>query len=310
MEGRPRATFPFSHARTTTIDSIQWETLPAAVRSAVEETTGTIIKAEPAAQGTETRVTAVLDEEGGRQFFLKAAREDDPSYPLLERERFAHTVMTMSTPAPALVTARYAAGWIALAFESLAGARHPDLSPGSGDIPRVLAMLSMLGVSPAWEGTPGIAERVSALRSAALPARSLPCASRAVFVTALDRFDDSALAGGLVVHGGLAPGRLAVTGGETVLATGWAWMSAGVPWIDSALLVPHLIAAGHDPSGAESAVSAVPAWKAAPVDAVTGLAALWTLHQEHEALHGPAGSRERRAREAGAGRAWVEYRAA
>ncbi|MFD8561690.1 hypothetical protein ACWDOR_26590 [Streptosporangium canum] len=70
----------------------------------------------------------------------------------------------------------------------------------------------------------------------------------------------------------------------------------------------ELILAGHTPEQAEALAEQVPAWKAAPEAAVTGLAAVWSLFREYVARNGPERIRASRACAAAAGRAWVEYR--
>jgi hypothetical protein len=52
----------------------------------------------------------------------------------------------------------------------------------------------------------------------------------------------------------------------------------------------------------------LPAWQAAPAQAVTALGALWSMFREYKALHGPRHSREFRVRAARAGRSWITHR--
>lgn len=52
----------------------------------------------------------------------------------------------------------------------------------------------------------------------------------------------------------------------------------------------------------------LPAWKTAPADAVTGLAALWTMFREYKALCGPPESRSHRAKATEAGRVFRRSR--
>ncbi|OUC93838.1 hypothetical protein [Streptosporangium minutum] len=72
--------------------------------------------------------------------------------------------------------------------------------------------------------------------------------------------------------------------------------------------LPRLILAGHTPAQAERLAEQVPAWRAAPEAAVTGLAAVGSLFREFVARDGPERVRASRAHAAVAGRAWVEYR--
>ncbi|MER5326155.1 hypothetical protein [Streptosporangium roseum] len=88
----------------------------------------------------------------------------------------------------------------------------------------------------------------------------------------------------------------------------WGLACQGAAWVETALLIPWLILAGHAPAGAETLAEQVPAGKAAPETAVTGLAAVWCLFREYVARNGPERIRASRAHAAAAGRAWVEYR--
>ncbi|MFJ2033691.1 phosphotransferase [Streptosporangium sp. NPDC087985] len=88
----------------------------------------------------------------------------------------------------------------------------------------------------------------------------------------------------------------------------WGLACHGAAWVETALLIPRLILAGHTPEQAEARAEQVPAWKTAPEAAVTGLAAVWSLFREFVARNGPERIRASRAHAATAGRAWVEYR--
>ncbi|MER5621997.1 hypothetical protein ABT061_13240 [Streptosporangium sp. NPDC002544] len=88
----------------------------------------------------------------------------------------------------------------------------------------------------------------------------------------------------------------------------WAFAVRGAAWVDTVTLAPRFIEAGHTPEQTEALLARVPAWRSAPVDAVTGLAALWTLFRLYKARFGPVEGRDFRARAAEAGRAWVRHR--
>ncbi|GAA4590511.1 hypothetical protein GCM10023194_47550 [Planotetraspora phitsanulokensis] len=88
----------------------------------------------------------------------------------------------------------------------------------------------------------------------------------------------------------------------------WGLACRGAAWVEPALLIPRLILEGHTPAQAEALVAQVPAWKSAPPEAVTGLAAVWSLFREFVARYGPEPIRTSRARAAAAGRAWVKHR--
>jgi Ser/Thr protein kinase RdoA (MazF antagonist) len=109
------------------------------------------------------------------------------------------------------------------------------------------------------------------------------------------------------LHYDLHAGNLLATGSRIYLID-WSFACRGAAWIDAAMLVPRLIEVGHTPAQAEALLAGLPAWRAAPPDGITGLAALWTMFREYKALYGPEESRGFRAQAARAGRAWVSHR--
>jgi Ser/Thr protein kinase RdoA (MazF antagonist) len=188
-----------------------------------------------------------------------------------------------------------------------------DLGPDSDDRTDVLDLVRVLGETltpyPAAD-VPPVGDNIEFLRKRADALLADPPAD----LEALDAYrcaraglDLDALAGDTLLHADLHEGNLlAVQDGMRVLDWGLACHGAG--WVETALFIPRLILAGHTPEQAEALAAQVPAFKSAPEDAVTGLAAVWSLFREFVARNGPAGIRESRARAAAAGRAWMEYR--
>lgn len=124
---------------------------------------------------------------------------------------------------------------------------------------------------------------------------------------ALSALPFAALEGNTLLHYDVHSGNVLIAGGETYVVD-WSFACRGAAWIDAAMLVPRLIEAGHTPGQAEALVDGLSGWKTAPADAVTGLAALWTMFREYKAHCGPPESRGFRARAAEAGHAWVHHR--
>jgi Ser/Thr protein kinase RdoA (MazF antagonist) len=78
--------------------------------------------------------------------------------------------------------------------------------------------------------------------------------------------------GGHLVHSDLNAANFLIT--DTAKVIDWAWWRTGAAWIDPALLVIRLIAAGHQPDAAEHrAARQSPDFAAAPPDALTAFAA-------------------------------------
>ncbi|MFJ2030735.1 phosphotransferase family protein [Streptosporangium sp. NPDC087985] len=110
-----------------------------------------------------------------------------------------------------------------------------------------------------------------------------------------------------LLHYDLHSGNFRIDDGRPYVID-WAFAARGAAWVDAVMLAPRLVEAGHIPEQTEALLARVPAWRSAPANAVTGLAALWTLFRLYKARFGPVEGRDFRARAAEAGRAWVRYR--
>jgi Ser/Thr protein kinase RdoA (MazF antagonist) len=165
-----------------------------------------------------------------------------------------------------------------LGFEHAPG-RHPDLSPGSADLTPVADAVSALGKLP----LSGMANRSLAARWARLPVWQRYLQSPPDGLDSWERENLSRLAaleaaahaqidGDALLHTDLQAGNLLIEDGA-VTVIDWAWASRGARWVDPAFMVIRLIAAGHSPKDAEAWACQVPAWQAAPTDAVTAFAA-------------------------------------
>ncbi|MQY04758.1 phosphotransferase family protein [Actinomadura macrotermitis] len=283
-----------------------WDAVPAPHQAAIEAVCGRVLKAEPVTGGLMPGLTARLHTEG-RSFFFKAIPADNAAATLFRREREAGCALPEDAPAPKLLWSDDSHGCVSLLFEHVDG-RDADLSPGSPDLPGVLEALGRLNVLQ-WEQAPPVAGNLGPLldKAAALLGERRDAAHWAMYAEAVAGFRPESVAGPSLLHYDPHPGNLRVTG-HGVRLVDWSFACIGVSWIDAAFLVPRLIKAGHSPAQAEALVSAHPDWSAAPDDAVTGLAALWTLFREYKALYGPDHARTFRIRAAHAGRSWVRHR--
>ncbi|WP_119728028.1 phosphotransferase family protein [Thermomonospora amylolytica] len=286
---------------------LQWHDLPDAARTAVEERFGPVFKAESAEHGIMPGLAARLYIEDGGSVFLKAVPNDSHAARLHIRERAANAAMTGVVPAPRMLWSADAGGCLLMVFQYVEGGRRADLSPASPDLPGVLEALSRIG-GPG--GTlPPVAANLEMLqeKAAVLLGKKLDGPQWGMYADALDALTVSALEGDALLHYDLHAGNLLVTDDATYVID-WSFACRGAAWIDAAMLVPRLIEAGHTPEQAEALMATLPAWKTAPADALTGLAALWTMFREYKARYGPQEARAFRARAAQAGRAWVTYR--
>ncbi|MEU3169392.1 phosphotransferase [Streptosporangium sp. NPDC006930] len=286
----------------------QWDDLPANVRVTVEEQVGQVLKAEPVTKGLMPGLATRLHTENSETVFLKAVPTASPAATLYERERRAGAVLPPALPTPSLRWSGEVDGWIVLLHEYVDG-RDADLSPGSPDVPLVLDTLTVLNeaLTPCPDGLPEVAVNIAGLqaKAASLLAGELP--DRSMYEKALTAFSLDALKGDTLLHYDLHPGNFRIDDGRAYVID-WAFAARGAAWVDAVMLAPRLIEAGHTPEQAEALLARVPAWRSAPADAVTGLAALWTLFRRYKARFGPVEGRDFRTRAADAGRAWVHHR--
>lgn len=226
--------------------------VPADVRSALTETTGRVLRMEPVSSGFNSEIAARVHTESGT-FFVKGLRTDHPRVWTQQRE--AEINPHVSGIAPRLLWRLKAAGWDLLGFEAVDG-HHADYSPSSPDVPLVASALRHLGELPCPE----------------LPLKTMP-GRMADYCDAPELF-----AGDRLLHTDWNHTNALVLDGRTVLVD-WAWASRGAGWIDPALWLLWLIAAGHTAGQAECWAATLPAWETAPREAVdafaTASACLW-----------------------------------
>ncbi|MGS2645453.1 phosphotransferase family protein [Streptosporangium sp. G12] len=289
----------------------QWDDLPSSARHTVEQQIGQVLKAESVTKGLMPGIAARLHAEDGGTVFLKAVSTASPAASLYERERRVGTVLPPGLPAPRLRWSGEVEGWIVLLHEYVDG-RDADLSPGSPDVPLVLDTLAVLNeaLTPCPGDVPDVAANIAMLQAKAarlltLPPEELP--HRAMYETALDKLSPDALDGDTLLHYDLHSGNFRIDDGRPYVID-WAFAARGAAWIDAVMLAPRFIEAGHTPEQTEALFAQVPAWRSAPANAVTALAALWTLFRLYKARFGPVEGRDFRARAAEAGRAWVHHR--
>lgn len=162
---------------------------------------------------------------------------------------------------PALLWRIEIAGWDLLCFEYLQG-RCADYTPGSTDLPRVLATMRRLAELPCPALPPVYFRRAEQRWAEQLDG------------TAADLF-----AGETILHTDYNPSNVLITNDGHAHIIDWAWPTRGAAWIDPACLALRLIANGHTPAGAEEVVQECPAWvdtDGASIDLfVCVLASLW-----------------------------------
>ncbi|WP_067964090.1 hypothetical protein [Nocardiopsis trehalosi] len=207
------------------------------------------VTAARSAGGHSSDLAAIVEAEQGR-FFVKAmknrpgGRRDS-----LTRERLI--APHLAGVAPALLWHAEDDAWLALGFEVVEG-RHPDITPGSPDLPVVADLIDRIGHLP------------------------LPDVARDWPETRWDRFtseaDAALFAGETLLYTDIHPSNI-IIGTSGVWAVDWAWPTRGAAFIDPAILVVQLVAAGHPPADAEDWASRCAAWVKADSVAVDAFAA-------------------------------------
>jgi hypothetical protein len=120
-----------------------WQELSPAVRAEVENRTGPIVQVTPVETGVISDVAVILGTSTGR-VFCKGAAADNPMGWMHRNEARINAYLPPSMPRLLWQVERN--GWLLLGFEYVAG-RHPDLAPGSADLPAVAAALSAMATS-------------------------------------------------------------------------------------------------------------------------------------------------------------------
>ncbi|MCZ7376682.1 hypothetical protein [Micromonospora sp. WMMC250] len=229
-----------------------WHELPESVRTEIERHTGKVNSVATIPTGASCDVAVTLDTAAGR-VFCKGGNADSPSAWLYRNE--ARVNPWLPEVAPRLLWTVERDGWLLLGFEHVAG-RHPDLAPGSPDLPLLAALLSEL--SGQLTPCPPPAVRPFAGRWHSLIAPSL-------------------VDGDTLLHTDMTPRNFLVpeegTGSAArIRLVDWSSPAHGAAWIDTAFLLLRLVRAGHTPSAAEAWAVQIPAYASAPEHAVTGFA--------------------------------------
>jgi hypothetical protein len=233
---------------------MEWAELPRRVREHVEaRLSARVVRAVTQPGGFSPGVAARVQLADGRQVFVKAVgplpNADAPG--IHRSEARVAAALPTGAPVPRLLADVEVDGWVALAFEDVAG-RAPAEPWLPDELARVLAASAELAVllDPAPLPAPALAERYAEkfcgwrLLAAAPPAvlaglgpwarRHLPrlAATEPAWV--------AASAGRALVHCDLRADNVLLTA-DRVVFVDWPWASIGVPWFDVVALGPSVI---------------------------------------------------------------------
>ena len=224
--------------------SAEWESLPPALRTAIQARSGEVTGTSPAGEGLSTSVRLILHTQSG-DLFIKGTGPGSRDY---QRDRLtlgAELAPYLTAVSPPLLWRAQADGWHVTGWPALPGRPWADCKPGSPDIPKLTAALTGLSLIPA----PPIVTR-----------------------TARDHWaqytdDPTALDGNAIVHEDPNPTNFVIDGNRAWMVD-FGWAMRGPAWMTSANLIVSLMEAGWQAADADNALNAVPAWANAPRDAV------------------------------------------
>ncbi|MGR3872990.1 hypothetical protein ACUXZZ_31085 [Streptomyces graminifolii] len=221
-----------------------------AIRPLIEEHTGPVTGIHRTERGFSSDLTAVVDCARG-PFFIKAMRNRPGGRreSLIREKRINAYLGHIS---PHLLWDVESEDWLVLGFEAVDG-RSSDFAPDSPDLARVVDVIDAIG----------------RLR---LPQIAQDWTETRWDLFASDGSEAELFRGDSLLYTDINPSNIIVEK-RRVWAVDWAWPTRGAGFIDPALLVLQLVAAGHAPGSAEKLAERLPAWREAAPKAVDAFAA-------------------------------------
>ncbi|QCX77216.1 hypothetical protein C9F11_17820 [Streptomyces sp. YIM 121038] len=231
-------------------ERIDFADLPDTVQHDVIAHTGPLLKVETTASGFNSAISARLTTETG-DVYVKGLPEGHPRQWTQGRE--AAVGPLLEGISPRVLWRVETGGWDLLGFEYVQ-ARHADYAPASPDLEAMAVLLAHLSTVRAPEGVE-LKEAGHRLRDHA------PKEALAYF------------AGDALLHTDPNTTNVMITPGGGARLVDWAWATRGAPWLDAGYWVVWLIAEGdHSPASAEAWAARMPAFQAAPPEAVDAFA--------------------------------------
>lgn len=230
-------------------------------RALIQPHTGRVAQvAPPRGQGFSTDLLAVVECEKG-SFFVKAMR-NRPGGRRAQMLREKAINPFVRSIAPSLLWSAEDHGWIVLGFDLVEG-RESDFTPGSPDLPVIVDLLNRVGEL----NLPDIARDWPETR----------------WDWWADRGAPTLFSGDTLLHADINPGNLLI-GEERSWVVDWSWPTRGAAFIDPAMLVVQLVAAGHTPESAEEWAAGCKAWTNADPRAIDAFAVAYARMNRHGAL--------------------------
>ncbi|GAA0614585.1 hypothetical protein GCM10010174_35340 [Kutzneria viridogrisea] len=257
----------------------------------------------------------------GRRVFVKGLPSAHPLAGTYRAEAAVSSRLPEAAPSPRLLHL-VEGQWVVLVFADVDG-REPNLRPGSPDLAAVLTALGSASrtLTPCpLDDVPSVLDDLGPLLRGWTSLHATATEDLQPWVLAhLDSLAAMETAwhpwaeGDTLLHNDLRVDNMIrrVDDGR-VLLVDWSYPSRGAAWLDTAVLVPQLLLAGHQPAEAERLVLTRPCFAGVPAWAVTGFAAAlaghWELSSRLPEPSGSLGLRTYQARAAAAALAWVASR--
>jgi hypothetical protein len=262
--------------------SAGWDSLPLALRAAIESHAGEVKTTSPAGEGLSTSVRLILHSESG-DVFVKGTGPDSTDSQRRRLTLGADLAQYVTAVSPPLLWRVKADGWDITGWPAILGQPWADQKPGSKDIPKIISLLTELSEIPA----PDILVRTAREHWERYAA------------------DPSALQGDGVVHRDPNPTNFIIDGDRAWMVD-FGWCVRGPAWMTSANLAVSMMEAGWEAADADDALKAVPAWASAPRHAVDELARATVLEWDQVMEQGPV--HEVWQFRASIARSWARYR--
>lgn len=219
--------------------------------SLVAPHTGEVFDVHHSSRGFSSEVTAAVECESG-PFFLKALRSPAGGRrKSIERERLINPHVRDVSPAVRWYVED--GGWYVLGFDVAEGGRWPRFEPDSADLTAVVQVLNRVSAIPC----PTIAQDWAETRWNKW---------------AGDEDEAKLFAGDALLYTDINPDNILLCD-RTTWVVDWSWPTRGAAFIDPALFVVQLVAAGHDPQSAQGWGERCEAWDTAGPRALDAFAA-------------------------------------
>lgn len=237
---------------------VQWENLPDAVRSAVEQILGDSVISTRSQSGGYSPGSAdrIVTANGTTAFVKAVGKELNQTSPRLHRrEASIMTRLPEGLPHPGFLGSHDDDGWVALVFEDANGS-HPRLPWDSDELVRSLDAVHAYAQAPLDSELQDLLPPLGNQRFYTFQGwerlREEPLVTLDPWANAnLDVLADlsaeaaSAVAGDQLVHGDLRADNMLLDSDGTVMVVDWPWAARGASWFDAlGLLVDVLV---HDP---------------------------------------------------------------